>query len=104
MTKKEANKWLKKIYGQLFRPMVRFRLVKLKGLAGEVYRHDDGMVEVRVDPYNPEPFISTIIHECIHLCDSGLSEKEVLNLENKIFNTISERQMQNLLKKIVFLV
>lgn len=49
-------------------------------------------------------FMSTIVHEAIHLVDMEIPEKEVARLEREIFKALSDRQLANLLKRIAHFV
>lgn len=45
-------------------------------------------------------FVQTVIHECLHLTNADLTEKEVRALEGELFADLSDRQIGNLLRKV----
>lgn len=72
-----------------------FVMKKLKGVHGYC-NWDEGIV---ID-YRKE-FIPTIIHECIHCIEFDWTEHQVLYVEKRIINTVSEDDISKLLMYFV---
>ena len=66
-----------------------------KKLWGNVYGHCDGS-EITID-YRRD-IIPTLIHECLHYWHWDWSESKVKEHESKIMNSLSARQVQNIIK------
>lgn len=103
MTKEQANRWLYRIYRMLkvtdLKMRLNRKLGKLFGIT-TIYAHgkDDALMEI--DPEKKE-FMSTLVHECLHLVDWNLKEEQVGDLEVEIMDNLSDRQLMNLLKRII---
>ncbi|MCK5613192.1 hypothetical protein KAR91_65575 [Candidatus Pacearchaeota archaeon] len=103
MTKRTADKWLYKIYKMLNTISMQFRLNRKLVDHGLTMVYDNnpklGAFMV-VDPEKKE-FMGTIIHECLHLVDWEMSETKVAKLERSLMYKLTDRQLMNLLKRIV---
>lgn len=115
MTKKEATKKLHKIYSILKDDEVRVKLNRKlpKGKGGRrwfgmVDPEDDGIFTIHVNPWRPWKsrggFVSTVLHECLHLAYWDLDEKGISILEKEMFEVLSDRQLGNLMKRVFNLV
>jgi hypothetical protein len=103
MTKRTADKWLYKIYKMLNKISMQFRLnrkIHDHGIA-MVFDNDPSLgAVVLVDPQKTE-FMGTIIHECLHLVDWEMKETAVARLERGMMRKLTDRQLMNLLKRII---
>lgn len=99
MTKQEANNW----YRRIIRCIKSKRFcVKLKSNPVEFGRFEPGTPdEIVINPRIRTPIMRTIVHECIHFVDNNLSETDVCKLERDLFNAMSDRQLEGLLKKLM---
>ena len=55
---------------------------------------------VMIDPEKKE-FMGTLIHECLHLVDWQMSETAVARLEKGMMRKLTDRQLMNLLKRVI---
>lgn len=106
MTRPEADRWLHRIYFMLKEAeddsLVKVRLNRDLCNYGEVdFCHSPAVMTVN---HTRRPFVSTIVHECIHLCDVEMSERRVLDLERELMSALSDRQLANLLKRVARLI
>ena len=104
MTKPEADRLLHRIYRQ-FKRGLTIRLSKeAKDLFGCVVI-GDFTSQMVLNPNKPwltkGGFISTIIHEGLHLVDIDFTEEEVCKMEREMMRLLSNRQLENLLKRAV---
>lgn len=100
MTKKqEATKYVRKIYKFLkSKQQIRFsKMTKLRGYI-EFYENKKHNSLVVLD--HRSDVISSLIHEFIHLEHQDWTEEQVLELEDKIINSLSNRQIKNLIKRL----
>jgi len=101
MTKKEATTLLHKIYRALKNETIHFGLnSKLKGLCGICDATSGDKVVIEINPRENEEFFLTLVHEALHLIDYD-NEKWVAETEPKLFAALSDRQLTNLLRRIV---
>jgi len=103
MKRNQANRWLYKIYAMLKDVNMKLRLNrKLGKYYGVTTLHAAGRIDavIEIDPAK-KAFMSTIVHECLHLVDWDLKEKEVIRLENEIMKALTDRQLLNLLKRVI---
>lgn len=105
MTKVQAEYLLRKIYAALRNDDVRFKLSrKLGQIYGElsVNSRDSNKVTISVNPAKKGSkggFMSTVIHECLHLV-SAAKENDICLCEERMFKLLTDRQLENLLKRI----
>jgi len=102
MTKVQANYLLKKIYAALRDENVRFKLSrKIGNIFGEL-TCDGTATVITLNALKKGArggFFSTLIHECLHLI-SAACEKDIELAEEEMFKAITDRQLENLLKRI----
>jgi hypothetical protein len=105
MEKKRADYLLGRIYKTLKDPDVRLRLDRSLGkIYGECslsWRHPE-RVTITVNPAKKGArggFMSTLLHECLHMVLADLDEKAICSLEKEMFEVLTDRQLENLLKK-----
>jgi len=68
-----------------------------KKLYGNVYGYyDHGTAEITID--HRRDVIATLIHEFIHHIHHDWSETKVLNYERRIVNSLTPRQIKNIIK------
>lgn len=67
---------------------------KLKRSRGET----DTVAAIYLDP--KEQVLPTFIHECLHVLYPEWKESRVLLTEKRIFNSLSEKQIRNLLARL----
>ena len=95
-TKKHLYDITKKLYYLIRHSDGRIQFVKLSGrVAGYYYK---GTGEIEID-YRKD-IISTLIHESLHKWHPEWKEKDVYRHENRIVNSLSHRQIYNLIKII----
>lgn len=104
MTKAQANRWLYKIYNMLktdttMKLRLNRKLGKLYGMT-TIYAAGRTAALVEVNPAKKE-FMSTIVHECLHLVDWDMPEKNVRELEYDLMEQLTDRQLLNLLKRVI---
>ena len=103
MTKRQADKTLYKIYKMLSEISMQFQLNRKlmdHGLTA-VYDNNPKMGALMVVDPEKKEFMGTIIHECLHLVDWEMSETKVARLERAMMCKLSDRQLMNLLKRII---
>lgn len=103
MTKKQTDKLLYKIYKMLNEIPMQFRLNRKLCDHGLTMVYDNNPklgAFMIVDPEKKE-FMGTIIHECLHLVDWEMSETKVAKLERSLMRKLTDRQLMNLLKRII---
>lgn len=105
MTKKTADKWLYRIYRMLDTLPVQVRLSrKIPDDHGIAICQDNdpskGTVGIILNPDKSE-FMGTLVHECLHLVDWKMSEPAVARLEKGMMCKLTDRQLMNLLHRIV---
>ena len=99
MTKKEASNLYRRIRGCIARKRFCVKLKSDPSIYGKV---DWGTPDTLI--FNPRirsPIMRTIIHECLHLLDDDLSEAQVRTKEKELFEALSDRQLEGLLKKFM---
>ena len=108
MNHAEASRWLYRIYGMLRDTDVDVRITRKLNKCFGMVTVDADNIKMFLHPDRPwlkkGGFVSTIIHECLHLVDMDLPETEVQRLEREIFCALSDRQLGNLLKRIVWCI
>lgn len=104
MTKQTADKWLYRIYKMLKEISMQFHLNRKIHDHGIAMVFDNnpklGGAIVLVDPEKTE-FMGTLVHECLHLVDWKMSETAVARLEKGIMHKLTDRQLMNLLRRII---
>ena len=103
MTKQTANKWLYKIYKMLGEISMQFKLNRKlcdHGLT-MVYDNNPKLGALMIVDPEKKQFMGTIIHECLHLVDWEMSETKVARLERTLMHKLTDRQLMNLLKRII---
>ncbi len=103
MTKTQAGTWLYKIYKMLSEITMQFQLNRKlvdHGVA-MCYNNDPKLGAVMVVDPEKKEFLGTIIHECLHLVDWKMPETKVAKLEKQLMRKLTDRQLTNLLKRIV---
>ena len=98
----KANRWLYRIYRMLNNTGMRFRLNRRLMCYGISTITIDRDAEVVINPEKKE-FMSTIVHECLHLVDWDMAEERVMKLERLLMRHLTDRQLLNLLRKIIIL-
>ena len=53
-----------------------------------------------INPRVSTPIARTVLHECLHLLNDEMPECEVIVKEKKLFEAMSDRQLEGLLKKV----
>ncbi len=75
---------------------------------GMVDPQADGGLQIVLNPWRPWKsrggFVSTVLHECLHLSDWDESEKEISRIEKEMFKALTDRQLGNLMKRVFTLV
>lgn len=102
MDAKGATRILHKIYQAIKENFVKVYVRRMEGTVGWC-RWEDEYVAIYVHPDDRKinaSFLSTVIHECIHMIYSDLREREVLRMEKEVFELLTDRQLTNLLKRI----
>jgi len=96
MTKQDTYRITRKLYHFLKNNgnKVEFKKIREKRAFG--YYYDDGHIEI---DYRKN-IIATLIHECLHHWYQNWSETKICAEENRIMNTLSPRQIKNIIKKI----
>lgn len=88
------NRFTRDLY-KLFRDKPKiFHVTKLKSARG--YCHQD-IERIELD-YRDE-IISTLIHEAIHFIYPDMVEEDVLKQESLLINSLSPRQVRNIIKR-----
>lgn len=105
MTKPEANRLLHRIYKK-FREGLTIHIMKeAEHFFGCVFFGENIDPHMVLNPDRPwltrGGFISTIIHEGLHLVSDDFSEEEVCKMERQMMKLLSNRQLENLLKRTV---
>ena len=103
MTKSQANRWLYKVYKMLDSISMQFRLNRKMADHGLTCVYDNSTARgaaVYVDPEKHE-FMGTLLHECLHLVDWDMEEKVVAKLERALMKKLTDRQLMNLLKRVI---
>ena len=103
MTKRTADRWLYRIYKMLNTISMQFRLnrkIQDHGIAMVFDNNPKLGAVVLIDPEKKE-FMGTLVHECLHLVDWNLSEPAVARLEKGMMRKLTDRQLMNLLKRII---
>lgn len=92
--KKCVYGFLRKMYKLFHDKPDIFSFHKLRGYQGICDYEEDS---IRLD-YRKE-FISTLVHECVHYIYPDYSETKVIREEKIIMNTITDRQVRNIIKR-----
>lgn len=93
-TKINKDQFVRKLY-KLFREKPNiFHVKKLKAARG--YCHTE-IERIELD-YRDE-IISTLLHEALHFIYPQMSEENVLKNEHELINTLSSRQVRNIIKR-----
>lgn len=103
MTKKQVDALLYKVYKMLETTNMKFTLnrkLKPYGLTTMFDGENGDGITVQVDPEKKE-FMSTCVHELLHILNWQWSETKVEKLERGIMRHLTDRQLLNLLKRIV---
>jgi len=100
MSKRKATVWLYRIYRMLEDTEMRFTLNRRLKVYGMTTIFAEGPVALQVNPEKKE-FMSTLVHECLHLVDWDMSETNVMTLERGLMRHLTDRQLLNLLRRIV---
>lgn len=105
MTKQTADRLLRRMYAYIKEHDVRARITsedkKLLGSCNWEWDH------IRID-LNPREtgekggFLSTLVHECLHMIRPDLDETTILKMEKGMFAKLTDRQLQNLLKRFAW--
>lgn len=94
MAKLNKYRFTRELY-KLFREKPNiFHVKKLKSARG--YCHTT-IERIELD-YRDE-IISTLLHEAIHFLYPDMSEEQVLKNEHELINTLSPRQVRNIIKR-----
>lgn len=90
----DKDRFVRKLY-KLFRDKPHiFHVKKLRVARG--YCHTD-IERIELD-YRDE-IISTLLHEAIHFLYPQMTEEQVLKNEHELINTLSPRQVRNIIKR-----
>jgi hypothetical protein len=103
--RKQANYLLRRIYASLRREdvQVKFDSTDDTQLGGLTW-NDDGTLCMELNPrcgVGKGGFISTILHECLHMVRADLPEKKILKMEEEMFAVLTDRQLGNLTKRVI---
>lgn len=99
LDRKDATKILYKIYKKLREGDITLRFNRKLSCAGEVHREwaGDG-IKIIVDPTDTE-FVSTLLHEALHVVYPHMLEHGVIMLEKRMMKLLTDRQLANLIKR-----
>lgn len=103
MTKYQVDKILYKIYRMLKEIPMQFRLNRKMsdhGITCVYDNHPETGAAIYVDPEKRE-FMGTVLHECLHLVDWDMEEEHVAKLERDMMKKLTDRQLMNLLKRVI---
>jgi hypothetical protein len=104
MDRKEATKVIKRIYRAIEENMIRVHIKRMGDTMGWC-RYEDDHIDIILNPDDramKSCLLSTFIHECIHMLWNDLTEKQVLKMENEVFEALSDRQLENLFKRLTW--
>ncbi len=85
---------LKRIYGLLRSDDISVVIIQLDGYQGET-----DFETIWLDPR--KKFLSTFLHECIHVFYPALAESKVLALEYRLRESLTNRQWLNLTRRLL---
>ena len=100
MDKKKANNLLRRIYRALNNQIVEFKVNSNLNAYGIYDETNDEKILIEVNPRKNKEFFLTLIHELLHLIDYG-NEKQISAVETELVQNLSDKQLTNLLKKVV---
>lgn len=99
LTKEETNKYMRWLY-QFLKAGHEFEFGKSNLYRGWIHdEREDGVFEARVFLDPRHKLLSTLIHEFLHFQHPDWCESKVLQMESQIVNSISDRQVRNLVKR-----
>lgn len=98
LTRPEVQWYTKRLY-KFMRDGHRFEFTKHRGYRGMIWfdAGGEGINVVTLD--HRENVISTLIHEVLHAIHDDWSETDILEMERKLINALSDRQIRNLIKR-----
>lgn len=101
-TQTPAQKYTRKLYRFLRgQPAIEFK--KLRKNRGNIIWKSDGD-DVIVELDHREEVVSTLIHEFLHYEHYDWTEEQVLCMEKEIVDSLSHRQVRNILKRLVEII
>lgn len=95
VTKNHVKKFTGKLY-KFLNEGHNFKFQKMKDMRGHIVTYRNPTT-VYIDPR--DQIISTLIHETLHYFHPEESEQWILEMEFKIVNKLSERQIRNIIKR-----
>jgi beta-galactosidase GanA len=96
-TYEEKDYYVRRLY-QFLREGHSIALTKTRGYVGEItYPFEDDTAHVKLD--FRRDIISTLIHEFLHHIHPEWSESDILRAESRLINSLSERQVRNIIKR-----
>jgi hypothetical protein len=111
MNRQHATRILYRIYRMLRNGDVKVKLNRKlpfdrngRKWFGMVDPADNGKFHIHVNPWRPWTtqggFVSTVLHECLHLVFWDTAEHEIVKVEQEVFNALSDRQLSNLINRV----
>lgn len=96
---KVLQRYVRKLYRFLEQGhKVRFK--KLRVNRGYIEHKEDKVSPASVTLDHREELLKTLIHEFLHYIHPEWSEAEVLDMEDRIADSLSERQVRNIIKRL----
>ena len=93
-TKKETYYITRKLYNLIRNDSYQ---IIFKRLWGNIYGYYDGE-DIVID--HRKDIIPTLIHECLHCWNEKWSETKVIEHERKIMNSLTPRQIRNIIRML----
>lgn len=116
MSREEATKWLRRFYYALShhkdltlkfqkdmtdpRGLVQRERWGIPGVIAGLYDPNESTITINPSRRVYGGYVKIIIHEMIHHVAYDLGEKQVVDLENLIYEALSDRQLWNLMQKV----
>lgn len=102
MSKKIASKYTRKMY-KFLKGNHEIKFSKMKILRGYIEYQDPNTstktdTKIVLDP--SDKLISTFIHEFLHYEHQDYTEEQILELEKRVMNSLSNIQVKNLIKRL----
>lgn len=97
MKKSEVNQFTRKLY-KLFNSGIEIEFQKMPKHRGLIWIEESPMV-IQLDP--SQEIIPTLIHETCHALYPRLKEAEILEKERRLMDALTDRQIKNILKRLV---
>lgn len=96
LCRSDLNSYVRRLY-RFLRGGNTIEFKKHRGYRGMCYtQENESLSHVTLD--HRDKLLSTLIHEFLHHQHWDWSETEVLNMERKLINALSDRQIRNIIK------